>query len=129
VYSHTFLPGQPVVEQVGHHQKSRRCFQSGRILQLQRQELKQRVDLHKLQAGLVKNFLARRDGKTFIEHCRHYDCRDSDAELPIIRRSGRAGQNQRPRYPGPRDQLPPASPTVLARPRFISPKQAQYIPI
>ena len=48
------LARQQPVEQVGHHQQRLGHVQERRILQLHRQQLIQRVELHELQAGVRK---------------------------------------------------------------------------
>ena len=56
------------MQHVGHQQQRLSGIQQRRISQLHCQQLKQRIELHELQTGLGKDFLARDNGRRSLDH-------------------------------------------------------------
>ena len=59
---------EPKIEQIGHREKRARNIELGRLRQTLREQLIQRVKLHKLNTRLLKNLLARNALKRDIHH-------------------------------------------------------------
>jgi len=59
---------EPEVQQVGHHQERAGGLQQGRVVQAHRHQLKERVQLHELDAGRAVDLLARHEAEGLLHH-------------------------------------------------------------
>ena len=124
------LPGQPEVEQVGHHQERARARQHFGVFDLLREQLEERVELHELDAGRGEDLVARHAAERLSHAWCRCGCRGSDTAARPAGRCGRAAHSPRPRCRSPGWQArAPQHATAFLQPFLDLHEKPRRIPV